>query len=103
MTAGLPALAAAPAAEKPNIILIKTVILFADNGTAKFGAELATVEGKKISGMKATMLEGGRHVPLVVNWPGTTPAGKGNKDLVDFSDFFSTFAQLGGAPLPEEK
>ncbi len=47
------------------------------------------------------MLEGGSRVPLVVNWPGTTPAGKVNHDLVDFSDFFVTFAELAGAPLPE--
>jgi arylsulfatase A len=40
-------------------------------------------------------------VPLVVNWPGVTPAGKVNHDLIDFSDFFATFAELAGAPLPE--
>jgi hypothetical protein len=30
-----------------------------------------------------------------------TPAGKVLNDLVDFSDFFTTFADLGGAKLPE--
>ncbi|MCX6895006.1 MAG: sulfatase-like hydrolase/transferase [Verrucomicrobia bacterium] len=79
-----------------------TLIIFTgDNGTAKFGQELSTVDGKPISGMKATMLEGGSRVPLVVNWPGTTPAGKVSHDLTDFSDFFVTFAELGGAKLPE--
>ena len=47
------------------------------------------------------MLEGGSRVPLFVNWPGVTPAGKVNHDLIDFSDFFATFAELGGANLPE--
>ena len=47
------------------------------------------------------MLEGGSRVPLIVNWPGTTPAGKVNNDLTDFSDFFATFAELAGAKLPE--
>ena len=51
--------------------------------------------------MKASMLEGGSRVPLLANWPGVTPAGKVNQDLVDFSDFFATCAELGGAPLPE--
>ena len=51
--------------------------------------------------MKATMLEGGSRVPLVVNWPGVTPAGKVNHDLIDFSDFFATLAELAGAKLPE--
>ena len=37
----------------------------------------------------------------MVNWPGVTPAGKVNHDLVDFTDFLVTFAELGGAPLPE--
>ncbi len=80
----------------------KTVVLFAgDNGTAHFGAETATVNGRKISGMKGTMLEGGSRVPLIANWKGVTPAGKVLNDLVDFSDFFTTFAELGGAQLPE--
>ena len=80
----------------------KTLVIFTgDNGTARFGADLATVHGRKISGMKGSMLEGGSRVPLVVNWPGTTPAGKVNHDLTDFSDFFATFAELGGAKLPE--
>ena len=78
-----------------------TLIIFTgDNGTAAFAHELATVDGKIISGHKATMLEGGSRVPLVVNWPGHTPAGKVSRDLIDFSDFFPTFAELGGAALP---
>ncbi len=77
------------------------VIFTGDNGTAHFGVELATVDGKPISGNKATMLEGGSRVPLLVNWPGTTPAGKVSKNLTDFSDFFATCAELGGAKLPD--
>jgi len=79
----------------------KTLILFAgDNGTARFGASTSTLGGRPIFGMKASMKEGGSRVPLLVSWPGTTPAGKVNRDLTDFSDFFPTFAQLGQAPLP---
>ncbi len=79
-----------------------TVVIFTgDNGTARFGVNIATVDGKRISGQKGTMLEGGSRVPLAVNWPGHTPAGKVNNDLTDFSDFFATFAELAGAELPE--
>ncbi len=79
----------------------KTLVIFTgDNGTAHFGKEISKVDGKPISGMKASMLEGGSRVPLLVNWPGVTPAGKVNHDLTDFSDFFGTFAELGGAQLP---
>jgi arylsulfatase A len=80
----------------------KTLVMFTgDNGTARFGVEKATVDGKHISGQKATMLEGGSRVPLVAYWPGTTPAGEVNNDLTDFSDFFATCAELGGAKLTE--
>ena len=80
----------------------KTLIIFVgDNGTAPGHAETSTVRGKKLSGRKATMLEGGSRVPMIVSWPGTTPAGKVSPDLVDFSDFFPTFASLAGAKLPE--
>jgi arylsulfatase A len=78
-----------------------TVVLFVgDNGTATFGEKIAKVDGKSISGRKAQMLEGGSRVPLLVNWAGTTPAGKVNNDLTDFSDFFATFVDLAGAEKP---
>jgi arylsulfatase A len=78
-----------------------TLIIFVgDNGTARFGVKAATVNGKSISGMKASMLEGGSHVPCIANWPGSTPAGAVSHDLLDFSDFFATFAGLGDAKLP---
>ena len=82
----------------------KTLLVFVgDNGTANNGAVAATVDGRAISGMKGTMLEGGSRVPLIVNWPGVTPAGKVLKDLTDFTDFLPTFAELGGAQLPDVK
>jgi arylsulfatase A len=78
-----------------------TVVMFTgDNGTARMGVELAKVDGKPISGQKATMLEGGSRVPLIVNWPGTTPAGKVNYDLTDFTDFYTTCMELAGAKAP---
>ena len=79
----------------------KTLIVFAgDNGTARGAAVRETLNGRPIHGQKASMLEGGSRVPLIVNWQGTAPAGTVNHDLTDFSDFFPTFAQLGGAALP---
>ena len=80
----------------------KTLLVFVgDNGTAQGPAARSTVEGKRLSGQKASMLEGGSRVPMIVNWPGTTPAGKVLGDLTDFSDFFPTFAELAGAKPPE--
>lgn len=76
----------------------KTLILFSgDNGTARASG---TIGGRQIHGQKGTMLEGGSRVPLIADWQGTTSAGKVCKDLVDFSDFFATLAELAGAKPP---
>ncbi|MCX7008207.1 MAG: sulfatase-like hydrolase/transferase, partial [Kiritimatiellaeota bacterium] len=79
----------------------KTLVLFTgDNGTAGGHSETAAINGRKIVGHKLKLLEGGSRVPLLCNWQGVTPAGKTINDLVDSSDFFATFADLAGAPLP---
>ena len=76
----------------------KTLIVFSgDNGTAK---RSNTIGGREINGHKSTMLEGGAHVPLIANWRSVTRAGTVLKDLVDFSDYFPTFAELAGAKMP---
>ncbi len=78
----------------------KTVVFFVgDNGTAKGDADRSTLNGKHIFGHKGELLEGGSRVPLIVNWPGTTPAGVVNNDLTDFSDFVPTIAELAGVKL----
>lgn len=74
-----------------------TLIVFTgDNGSTEAG----TINGRKVDGRKSNLLEGGSRVPLIVNWPGVTPAGVVRKDLVDFSDLFPTFAEVAGAKLP---
>jgi arylsulfatase A len=76
------------------------VIFFGDNGTGKAWADRSTIGGRRLSGEKGSMLEGGGLVPLIASWPGTTPAGKVSPDFTDASDFFPTFAELAGAKLP---
>ena len=79
----------------------KTLVVFTgDNGTEGGYSKMATVNGRLIEGHKLSMNEGGSRVPLICNWPGVIPAGKVLNDLVDCSDFFTTFADLGGAQLP---
>jgi arylsulfatase A len=76
----------------------RTLIVFVgDNGSTK-GAH--TVHGRPIYGKKGELNEGGCRVPLIFNWPGTTPAGKVTKDLVSITDFFPTFTELAGGTLP---
>lgn len=80
----------------------KTLLIFVgDNGTAGGEADRSTVQGRRLSGQKGTMLEGGGRVPMIASCPGMTPAGTVVKDLIDFSDFMPTFAELAGAELPK--
>ena len=79
----------------------KTLLLFVgDNGTATKYAAQSTIGGRRLSGEKGSMLEGGGRVPMIAHWPGVTPAGRVSTDLLDGSDFFPTFAELAGAKLP---
>ncbi len=78
------------------------VVFFGDNGTGGGYAGRSTIGGRRLSGEKGSMLEGGSLVPMIVNWPGITPAGKVSEDFVDSTDFVSTFADLAGAKLPEQ-
>jgi len=79
-------------------LLEKTLVIFsADNGTA---GQSRTIGGRQINGAKGSMWEGGSRVPLIASWKGTASEGKVVKDIVDFSDFLPTFAELAGAPLP---
>jgi arylsulfatase A len=78
------------------------VVFFGDNGTGGGYADRATVNGRRLSGAKGDMQEGGALVPMIVNWPGKTPAGKICSDMVDSTDFFPTFAEFAGAKLPEK-
>ncbi len=77
------------------------VIFVGDNGTGQAYAKQSTIGGRRLSGEKGSMLEGGANVPLIVNWPGKTPKGKVSHDLIDSTDFLPTFAELAGAKLPE--
>ena len=79
-----------------------TVVIFTtDNGTHRsltypFGNEERT-------GEKAFATDGGSHTPLIINCPGTVPAGIVSDDLVDFSDMMPTIAAITGAKLPNVK
>lgn len=89
----------------------RTVILFSvDNGTSRVGYEprhdpnkdVGRIGGRHVHGQKGSLLEGGSRVPLIANWQGTLAAGGVRSDLIDFSDFVPTFAELAGAKLPAD-
>jgi len=82
----------------------KTLIVFmGDNGTGKGQADEATIGGRRLSGEKGSMLEGGALVPLIVNWPGVTPQSQVATGVVDATDFVPSFAELARVELPADK
>jgi arylsulfatase A len=81
-------------------LLKRTMIVFAsDNGTDLTRGP-STINGHCPVGGKRSMSEGGAHVPLIVSWPGMTPANRVLDDLVDFTDLLPTLAEVAGANLP---
>jgi arylsulfatase A len=80
----------------------KTVIIYTtDNGTHR--ALTYPYGSEERIGEKAYATDGGTHVPLIINCPGTVPAGIVSNDLVDFSDILPTIADITGAELPKVK
>ncbi len=78
-------------------LLENTLVVFVgDNGTANNKAARATIGGKRLTGAKGSMQEGGGLVPLIAYWKGVTPKGKTTDMMVDASDFFPTFMQMAG-------
>ncbi len=76
------------------------IVFFGDNGTGNAHAGEATIGGRRLSGAKGSMLEGGSLEPLIVNWPGKTPKGEVMDDMIDSTDFLPTFAEIAGTKLP---
>jgi uncharacterized sulfatase len=50
--------------------------------------------------MKRDLYEGGIRVPMIVRWPGTTPAGIVSDHIGYFGDLMATAAELAGVESP---
>jgi arylsulfatase A-like enzyme len=74
----------------PNDSLL---IVTSDNGPRKHG----TLDSNSpLRGFKGQLYEGGIRVPLIVRWPGVTPAGGTNSSVVVAYDWMPTFSDLLG-------
>ncbi len=51
-------------------------------------------------GEKRDVWEGGIRMPALARWPGNIPAGRIDHTPSQFHDWMTTFADLGGVPLP---
>jgi arylsulfatase A-like enzyme len=79
----------------------RTLIIFTtDNGSS--GGIAGTRHGRKVRGGKAKKTENGVCGPYIVNGPGLVPKGVVTDALTDFSDLLPTFAELGGAHVPND-
>jgi len=52
---------------------------------------------------KASIYEGGSHVPCIMRWPGKIAAGKTNDGLMATIDLLPTFASMTGAKVPDDR
>ncbi len=82
-------------------LMENTILLFTgDNGTNR--AITSTMQdGSTIKGGKGTTPNAGTHVPFVAHWRGTTPSVV-NQDLIDFTDFYQTLADVAGVDVSAE-
>lgn len=80
-----------------------TVVMFtSDNGPHNEGGhdpKRFTPSGP-LRGMKRDLYEGGIRVPMIVRWPGKTPAGSISKHAGYFGDLMATAAEIAGVDVP---
>ncbi len=93
------------AALKDNDLYDNTLIIFtADNGPEIYALErLKNFEHSSMGslrGIKRSIWEGGHRVPMIVSWPGHTPAGKVCERLIGQIDILASVAAVVGCKLP---
>lgn len=72
------------------------VVFMSDNGSPRNNPRNLPLRGHKISGY-----EGGNRVPLIVKWPGVSPANKRTDSPIIIEDIFPTFLEMAGIDVPE--
>jgi arylsulfatase A len=74
-----------------------TILIFTgDNGT--HFTILTDTEQGTVRGAKGNTIDHGIHVPLIAYWPEKIKKGLVFDPLIEFSDFFPTFADIAGVP-----
>jgi N-acetylgalactosamine-6-sulfatase len=82
--------------EKHGIADNTLIVLSSDNG----GERLS--DNRPLFHHKATLWEGGIHVPCVMRWPAKLPKGKTTKQVAITMDLTATFIAAAGAKTPED-
>lgn len=55
------------------------------------------------SGYYFTHMEGSLRTPFIIRWPGHVPAGRVSNEIFHSVDTFTTFAQIAGATVPNDR
>ena len=80
------------------------VILTSDNGPDKYSYDrLEDFDHYSMGerrGIKTDAFEGGHRLPLIVRWPGVVEANQRSDSLISLTDWFATFAEITGQPVP---
>ena len=81
-----------------------TVLIFgSDNGPHENDRDPERFDcNGPLRGTKRDLSEGGVRVPLIVRWPGEVAAGAVSDHVNAMWDFFPTFAEIAGAPIPSD-
>jgi len=87
---------------KENSLDDNTIIIFTCDNGAPYYIGLPNLN-KPYRGWKLTLFEGGIHVPFIVNYPDSIPAGQVYDGRVSNVDIFATAANLAGASLPTDR
>ncbi len=86
--------------------LENTLVLFTSDNGAHFadgGHSLAFFDSSgPLRGGKRDLYEGGLRVPMIAHWPGRVQAGATTEHMGGFQDLMPTFAEIAGAPVPEQ-
>ena len=77
-----------------------TLVLFTGRQRDRTRTSRRWLTAWQLPGASTTTTDGGTRVPLIANWPGTVQAGSVTDDLIDFSDFLPTMADLACVPPP---
>ncbi|KPK28494.1 MAG: hypothetical protein AMJ61_02235 [Desulfobacterales bacterium SG8_35_2] len=78
--------------EQVNIDKNTIIIFTADNGT--HSSIYTQTDRGKIQGGKGNTTDAGTHVPLIIYWPEKIRNGFVYNGLIEFSDFYPTFAEI---------
>ncbi|SMP43607.1 Arylsulfatase A [Neorhodopirellula lusitana] len=85
-----------------------TLIIFSsDNGCSK-AANFKKLKSHghfpsaHMRGSKADIWDGGHRIPFIVRWPGKVTPDSSSDQLICLTDFFATFSELTGKPLPTD-